>query len=119
MRKFFWVKGVRTYAFNKIDSTNNEAKRRITNGAKLPALFIAKSQTAGKGTRGRSFYSDGGGLYMSLALKLDDAQLQRLTVLAAVATAKAVEAISDETVEIKWVNDIYLKYFLTRPLNLH
>ena len=55
MRKLFLVKGVKVYAFNRIDSTNNEAVRRIKHGISLPALFIAKSQTAGKGTRGRSF----------------------------------------------------------------
>ena len=75
----------------------------------LPMLISAKSQTAGKGTRGRSFYSKGGGLYMSLALKVDDAHLQKLTVLAAVATAKSVEKLSGKEVGIKWVNDIYLE----------
>ena len=45
---------------------------------------------------------------MSLALRLDDVHLQKLTVLAAVATAKAIEKLSGEKVAIKWVNDIYL-----------
>ena len=102
------VKGVKVYAFNRIDSTNNEAVRRIKQGIRLPALFIAKSQTAGKGTRGRSFYSSGGGLYMSLALKTDDIRIQKLTILAAVATAQSVEKLSGKKVDIKWVNDIYL-----------
>ena len=109
MRKLFWVKGVKAYAFSKIDSTNNEAKRRIKKGQKLPALFIAKSQTAGKGTRGRSFYSAGGGLYMSLAIGSDKANLQMLTLLAAVATAKSIEKLSGREVGIKWVNDIYIE----------
>ena len=108
MRKLFLVKGVKVYAFNRIDSTNNEAVRRIKQGIRLPALFIAKSQTAGKGTRGRSFYSSGGGLYMSLALKTDDIRIQKLTILAAVATAQSVEKLSGKKVDIKWVNDIYL-----------
>lgn len=100
--------GVRVYAFDKIDSTNNEAVRRIKAGQKLPALFVAESQTAGKGTRGRSFYSDGGGLYMSLAVNADETRIQRLTVLAAVATAQSIEKLTGKTVGIKWVNDIYL-----------
>ena len=45
---------------------------------------------------------------MSLALKTDEIRLQKLTVLAAVATAKAIEALSGKTVGIKWVNDIYI-----------
>lgn len=102
------VKGVKVYAFNRIDSTNNEAVRRIKHGISLPALFIAKSQTAGKGTRGRSFYSSGGGLYMSLALKTDDIRIQKLTILAAVATAQSIEKLTGKEVDIKWVNDIYL-----------
>ena len=108
MRKLFLVKGVKVYAFNRIDSTNNEAVRRIKHGISLPALFIAKSQTAGKGTRGRSFYSSGGGLYMSLALKTDDVRIQKLTILAAVATAQSIEKLTGKEVDIKWVNDIYL-----------
>ena len=94
MRKLFWVKGVKVYAFNRIDSTNNEAVRRIKQGIRLPALFISKSQTAGKGTRGRSFYSSGGGLYMSLAIKTDDIRIQKLTILAAVATAQSIEKLT-------------------------
>ena len=108
MRRFFYAKGVKTYSYNKIDSTNNEAKRKIKSGQILPALFIAKSQTAGKGTRGRSFYSGGGGLYMSLAVNVDDIRLQKLTVLAAVATARSIEKLSGKAVGIKWVNDIYI-----------
>lgn len=108
MRRFLFLKGVKVYTFNRIDSTNNEAKIRIEKGIKLPALFIAKSQTAGKGTRGRNFYSDGGGLYMSLALKTDETKVQRLTVLAAVAVAQSIEALTGKNVGIKWVNDIYL-----------
>lgn len=108
MRKLFLVKGVKVYAFNRIDSTNNEAVRRIKHGISLPALFISKSQTAGKGTRGRSFYSSGGGLYMSLALKTDDIRIQKLTILAAVATAQSIEKLTGKEVDIKWVNDIYL-----------
>lgn len=108
MRKLFLVKGVKVYAFNRIDSTNNEAVRRIKHGISLPALFIAKSQTVGKGTRGRSFYSSGGGLYMSLALKTDDIRIQKLTILAAVATAQSIEKLTGKEVDIKWVNDIYL-----------
>ena len=88
MRRFFGIKNVKCYTYSVIDSTNNEAVRRIKKGLKAPTLITAKSQTAGKGTRGRSFYSKGGGLYMSLALKVDDAHLQKLTVLTAVATAK-------------------------------
>lgn len=108
MRKLFWVKGVKVYAFDRIDSTNNEAVRRIKQGIKLPALFIAKSQTAGKGTRGRSFYSNGGGIYMSLAADVKDTRLQKLTILAAVATAQSIEKLTGKEVDIKWVNDIYL-----------
>lgn len=108
MRSFFGIKNVKCYTYSVIDSTNNEAVRRIKKGLKAPTLITAKSQTAGKGTRGRSFYSKGGGLYMSLALKVDDAHLQKLTVLAAVATAKSIEKLSGKEVGIKWVNDIYL-----------
>ena len=95
-----------TYKFDLIDSTNSEARRQVLSGIKLPALFVAKRQTAGRGRRGKSFWSVGG-LYMTLALRAEDINTDKITTLASVATAKVIEKLSGETVGIKWVNDIY------------
>ena len=48
---------------DSVTSTNDYLKKLALNGAKDSMIVIAKSQTKGKGTKGRSFISKDGGLY--------------------------------------------------------
>ena len=57
--------------FKTIDSTNTEAKRRLTSSSRAESLhgtvLFAEHQSAGRGRFSRSFYSPkGAGLYFSL-----------------------------------------------------
>jgi len=94
-----------------IDSTNTQARRLSEQQVSAPYLVVAHAQTAGRGRLGRSFYSPAGsGLYMTLALDLrtDKAAVSRVTPAAAVAVSRALEAVCQKQVQIKWVNDLYL-----------
>lgn len=94
-----------------VDSTNSAAKRLATEGAPHRTLVLAEKQTAGRGRRGRSFYSPAGtGLYMSVLLRPDSTLQDALpvTVAAAVAVCRAAEALTGKRPEIKWVNDLFL-----------
>ena len=94
-----------------IDSTNTQARRLAEQQVSAPYLVVAHAQTAGRGRLGRSFYSPAGsGLYMTLALDLraDEAVVSRVTPAAAVAVFRALEAVCQKQVQIKWVNDLYL-----------
>ncbi len=105
------IEEVEVKCFAEIDSTNNEAKRQALAGYSTPMLFIADSQTAGRGRMGRSFYSpDSTGLYMSYLYKPQGSIADAVTVTAATAVAvvRAIEELSDLKPLIKWVNDIYL-----------
>ena len=96
---------------DSIPSTNEEMKSRAVKGADEIAVLIAESQTKGKGTKGRSFFSpEGSGCYMSILLRppYPAEECTLLTTVAAVAVAKAVEKFTDNTAQIKWVNDIYV-----------
>lgn len=98
-------------AFDEIDSTNNEAKRRADADKGTAVLYVTDCQTAGRGRHGHDFYSPkGSGLYFTLSLPVngDPADIQTLTCAAAVAVCEAVEALSDKRPQIKWVNDVYL-----------
>ncbi|MEG1524573.1 MAG: biotin--[acetyl-CoA-carboxylase] ligase [Clostridia bacterium] len=100
-------------AFDTIDSTNSEAKRRIAAGLAETLLVVAGCQTSGRGRRGRSFYSPADtGIYMTLAFhvrsRIED--VIRLTAAAAVAVVRAIERLTMLHPEIKWVNDIYLNH---------
>lgn len=98
------------YIFDTIDSTNDEAKRQWKDYKKAPCLFVSDEQTGGRGRRGRSFYSPKGtGIYMSLLIQpqagLEDAV--HITTATAVIVAKVLQDYTDESIGIKWVNDIY------------
>ena len=98
--------------FDKIDSTNAEARRYAENGGHAPAVFIAEAQSAGRGRLGRSFYSpEGTGIYLSLLLPLEgelgDAVL--MTSGAAVGVMRAIREVTGISVGIKWVNDLYFE----------
>lgn len=91
------------------ESTNTDAQK-IAKSSSHGTTVIAKEQTSAHGRLGRKFFAPNGGVYMSIILKLDcvvsDAVL--VTTAAAVAVCKAIESVSDEKPEIKWVNDILL-----------
>ena len=98
-----------------VDSTNNAVREQGVQGAAEGLCVIAEEQTAGRGRKGRAFYSpDATGLYLSILLRpslsFQDATL--ITTAAAVAGAKACEAANDMLssgdVQIKWVNDLFL-----------
>lgn len=96
----------------KVDSTNNVLKQYIAEGEKEDMVLLAEEQSAGRGRRGRSFYSpQGTGLYMSLLLhpNVTAEEGTMLTTLTAVAASKAVEKVSNEEVLIKWVNDVWMR----------
>lgn len=99
---------------NEVDSTNDEV-RRIASAYEGEVLLIAEKQTAGRGRRGREFYSpENTGLYMSLLIRPDKsiAKLSSITGIAAVAVSKTIDEVffsSSDATKIKWVNDIFLK----------
>lgn len=104
---------IRLYA--ALPSTNDKAKELANTGAADGTVVIADSQSAGKGRRGRSFFSPpGSGLYFSVILRprLTGEQAALITSAAAVAAARAVERtapLPEGTVGIKWVNDLYIR----------
>lgn len=97
---------------DEIGSTNDELKKRALLGEKEITLLIAESQTKGKGSKGRSFFSpESTGCYMSFLLRPDYSaeECTLLTTMAAAATAESIEKVSGQKAQIKWVNDIYIE----------
>jgi len=91
------------------ESTNLEAKALAAAGAAEGTLVIAEEQTAGRGRRGRSWFSPpGAGIYLSLILRPDiqPQEAPRFTLLAAAAAAAAIREATLLEVKIKWPNDL-------------
>ncbi len=98
--------------FDKIDSTNNEAKRLLENGFRGKALIVSEAQTSGRGRLGRTFYSpEKTGLYFTVIIpgNMGFANAALLTPAAAVSVARVIKRESKKNVKIKWVNDIYFE----------
>ncbi len=94
-----------------LPSTNDRVKELAEQGAPAGLVLVAREQTRGKGRLGRRFYSPRGtGLYMSLLLRpeFDAENALWITTAAAVAAARAIEAVAGKPAGIKWVNDVYL-----------
>lgn len=103
----------RLVALDSIDSTNEEARRRIAavpGGLPEGTLIWAAEQTAGRGRRGRSWSSPRGNLYLSLVLRpaCAPAAAAQLGFVAAVALAETLAALlpGPERVRLKWPNDV-------------
>ena len=96
---------MKTISVESIESTNSELKR-LKNPTE-DVLLIAKKQTGGRGTKGRSFICEEGGVYMSL-LKLFPCKVEQsfsIMMNSAVAVIKTLSAF-DVKAKIKWPNDI-------------
>ena len=93
----------------RVTGTNALLRERAAAGEPEGLVLLAGSQEAGRGRSGRSFFSPPDtGLYLSLLLRpgLVAEQAPMLTVLAAVAAARAAEELCGQEIRIKWVNDL-------------
>lgn len=98
--------------FREVDSTNMKAKDLADAGAPEGTVVIAESQTAGRGRRGRSWFSSSGhGIYATLILRpaMPPIGTPRITLMAAVAVAEAILSLVTLDVKIKWPNDILVR----------
>lgn len=110
IRKTKWA-GREIVYYDTADSTNMRAKHLAENGAIHGTLVVAGRQESGKGRRGRSWESpDRSGIFMTLLLRPDfsPGRAHMLTIVAAMAVAKAIRTQLSLPAQIKWPNDIVL-----------
>ena len=99
----------------RVDSTNEEAKRRISDIDNLSVLS-AFEQTAGRGQRGNNWSSKNGeNLLFSIIVKFGQDGVEPLKaydqfVISEIAALSVVDllAINDMEARVKWPNDIYV-----------
>lgn len=95
---------------SSIDSTNDEAKRRIKSGLNGELLILSEIQTRGKGRYNRTWSSPKGGLYLSLVirpiLKAESAPLHGF--LCACAVVNALQKMGVDRARLKWPNDVLI-----------
>ncbi|MBI2650082.1 biotin--[acetyl-CoA-carboxylase] ligase [Candidatus Woesearchaeota archaeon] len=97
------------YHLKSLASTQDKAKefskRRLSDIA-----IITDVQTKGRGRFKRKWFSDRGGLYLSILLKPKNTQnLQYLTFAAAISVVQSIKKIAKINTKIKWPNDVHYK----------
>lgn len=98
-------------AYEALDSTNAEARRRAEAGETGPVWITAAVQTAGRGRRGRSWSTERGNLAATL-LMVTDAPARtaaQLSFAAALAAAELADAcLGPGLARLKWPNDVLI-----------
>jgi BirA family biotin operon repressor/biotin-[acetyl-CoA-carboxylase] ligase len=102
--------------FSTTGSTNDVASMLATSGNAEGAVVVADAQTAGRGRRGRHWFSPPlSGLYVSVVLSPSRAHAEGdratalLTLAAGVALAESVQAVTGLRADIKWPNDLLVQ----------
>lgn len=103
--------GKKVVYFEETDSTNIRARAGGEALEPHGTLFVAESQSAGRGRRGRSWESPKGeSIYMSILLRpeLMPVKAPMLTLVMALAVAKVLRKETGTDARIKWPNDIVI-----------
>ena len=96
-------------AYDEIDSTNAEARRRAEAGAGGPVWITAAVQTAGRGRRGRAWSTERGNLAATLLMTTDlpPAEAAQVSFVAALAACDLADAcLGQGAARLKWPNDV-------------
>jgi BirA family biotin operon repressor/biotin-[acetyl-CoA-carboxylase] ligase len=94
----------------EVDSTSSVLRRQLTAEAQSGHVCIAETQSAGRGRRGRGWFSPfGANLYLSMLWRFEcgPAALGGLSLAAGVAVLKTVQRAGVDQAGLKWPNDIY------------
>ncbi|MEO1490947.1 MAG: biotin--[acetyl-CoA-carboxylase] ligase [Pseudomonadota bacterium] len=105
-----WPDGYAEVILDTVDSTNQEARRRASEGTP-PTWIMARAQTAGRGRRGRDWVSGAGNLYATLLIERHAPAMAaaRLSFHAALAVADTLRVLApDASIAVKWPNDVLL-----------
>jgi BirA family biotin operon repressor/biotin-[acetyl-CoA-carboxylase] ligase len=98
-------------AFDELDSTNAEAKRRGDAGDWGPMWITASKQSAGRGRRGRNWETGAGNLAATFfyATERSAAEIAQLSFVASLAVADlAGFFVPASLVSVKWPNDVLI-----------
>jgi len=120
------LKNSHVECFTQIDSTNTYAKSILSKAGNLRnadgtlteagkeysnSIYIAESQTAGKGRLGRTFVSPAKtGIYLTVIYAPEGGikNPAAITAFSAVAVCRVIKKLYNIEPQIKWINDIYV-----------
>jgi len=92
-----------------IASTMDALHELAQGGAPAGTAIVAEAQTAGRGSRGRSWASPPGGLWLSVLARPATAGLELLSLRAGLAVAELLGRLgAGDRIGLKWPNDLML-----------
>lgn len=102
--------GHQLYTFLVLTSTNDQALKMAKMGAAHGTIIVSKMQTKGRGRDDNIWFSEPGGLYLSIILRpnLSYEQSLPLTLVVGLSVAQAIERVTDLKVLTRWVNDLMI-----------
>ena len=104
--------GWRVHYYDEVDSTQRIAAEFANQSAAQGTVVIAELQNAGRGRMGRQWHSPPRvNLYATIILRpaMPLNEVPRLSLVAGVAAAEALETVAPGRVALKWPNDVWLR----------
>jgi len=101
--------GQRIIHFLSHGSTMAAARQEARRGAAEGTVVIAEEQTAGKGRAKRVWLSPRGSVALSIVLYPDISRLPYLIMVASLAAARSIEALTGLKTQLKWPNDVLIR----------
>lgn len=100
----------RLEVFDELGSTADLCAARARAGAPEGLAILALRQTAGRGSRGRSWQAPAGNLNLSVLLRpaRPAAEAGMFALLTGIAVAEALEQVSAPPTSLKWPNDVLI-----------
>ncbi len=104
-------RGVGLNVLDTVDSTNDEAARRLSAGSPAPFVVISREQTRGRGRLGRTWLSEkNGNLYISFAFRplLPPERMPTITLWIGANLCELIASYCRLAPRLKWPNDLLL-----------
>lgn len=101
-------KNLQLYVFDEIASTNQWLMDQPEHDGRV--VCIANQQSEGRGREGRSWISQGGGVFMSFSYPLDSGMVNfsAISLVMGLVVCRVLKAEGVEGVALKWPNDVLL-----------
>jgi len=100
--------GQRVLYYPTVTSTMEVAKQEVQQGAAEGTVIIADEQTGGRGRLKRAWLTPKGNIALSIILYPELSYLPSLIMLASLAAAHSIEAVTGLKSQIKWPNDVLI-----------
>jgi BirA family biotin operon repressor/biotin-[acetyl-CoA-carboxylase] ligase len=95
--------------FERVDSTMDLLHQLAAGGAEAGTAVLAGEQLGGRGSRGRSWQSPPGGLWLSVLFRpAAPGGVEVMSLRVGLAVAEALDDLVPRPVQLKWPNDLML-----------